>query len=180
MVKLVYTVHMYAKCIKFWLRLTCMDDTRYHRKAYNILLNLQRQNNSTCARSSRNVLFKFGFVSENDTPETEVHLLLTCQRYKALRDQLIPSKYCRQPSVFRFFLLLACTNESTMQKLLDFVYKALTTRKQSLSVSVAPYELKLFECSLLLLWAGRLTSKQSCLAFSLSPPPSPRSNPLQT
>ena len=39
-------------------------------------------------------------------------------------------------SMFNFFLLLACTNESTIQKLSLFVFKALTIRKQSLSVSV--------------------------------------------
>ncbi len=226
-------VHTYARCIKFWLRLTCMDDKRYPRKAYNMLLNLQRQNYNTWACSIRNVLYKFGFgvvwemqgvgdvksfIKEfkqrlidcfkqdwhsaleshdfynvyshfnhslvrspylsllnnisvrrvfarfrigmsalkfhylqyrpvihdrgincpfcNDTPETEVHFLLTCQKYKALRDELIPSKYYRQPSMFKFFLLLACTNESTIQKLSVFVFKALTIRKQSLSVSV--------------------------------------------
>ena len=35
-------VNTYARCIKFWLRLTCMDDGRYPRKAYDMLLNLQR------------------------------------------------------------------------------------------------------------------------------------------
>ena len=34
------------------------------------------------------------------------------------------------------FLLLACTNESYIQKLSIFVFKALTIRKQSLSVSM--------------------------------------------
>ena len=29
-------VNTYARCIKFWLRLTCMDDRRYPRKAYVI------------------------------------------------------------------------------------------------------------------------------------------------
>ena len=72
----------------------------------------------------------------NDTPETEVHSLLTCQKYKALRDELIPSKYYRQSSMFIFFLLLACANDSTIRKLSVFVFKALAIRKQSLSVSV--------------------------------------------
>ena len=38
-----------------------MDDRRYHRKAYNMLLNLQRQSYTTWACKVRNVLFKFGF-----------------------------------------------------------------------------------------------------------------------
>ena len=54
-------VNTYSRCIKFWLRLTCMDDGRYPRKAYNMLLNLQRQNYTTWACKVRNVLHKFGF-----------------------------------------------------------------------------------------------------------------------
>ena len=54
-------VHTYARCIKFWLCLTFMDDKRYPRKAYSMLLNLQRQNCNTWACSIRNVLYKFGF-----------------------------------------------------------------------------------------------------------------------
>ena len=54
-------VNTYARCIKFWLRLTCMDDRRYPRKAYNMLLNLRRQNYTTWACKVRNVLYKFGF-----------------------------------------------------------------------------------------------------------------------
>ena len=45
-------VNMYARRIKFWLHLLCMDDRRFPRKAYSMLLNLQRQNmglqNSKC------------------------------------------------------------------------------------------------------------------------------------
>jgi len=38
-----------------------MDDIRYPRKAYNMLLNLQRQNCTTWACKVRNVLYKSGF-----------------------------------------------------------------------------------------------------------------------
>ena len=38
-----------------------MDDKRYPRKAYNMLLNLHRQNYNTWACSIRNVLYKFVF-----------------------------------------------------------------------------------------------------------------------
>ena len=54
-------VNTYARCIKFWLHLTCMDDRRYSRKAYNMLLNLQRQSYTTWACKVRNVLYKCGF-----------------------------------------------------------------------------------------------------------------------
>ena len=51
-------VNTYARCIKFWLRLTCMDDRRYLRKANNMLLNLQRQNYITWACKVRNVFIQ--------------------------------------------------------------------------------------------------------------------------
>ena len=54
-------VHTYARYIKDWLCLTCMDDKMYPRKAYNMLLNLRRQNYNTCACSIRNVLYEFRF-----------------------------------------------------------------------------------------------------------------------
>ena len=38
-----------------------MDDNIYPRKAYNMLLNLQRQNYNTWACRIRNDLYKFGF-----------------------------------------------------------------------------------------------------------------------
>ena len=38
-----------------------MDDKMYPRKAYNMLLNIQKQNYTTCACSGRNVLYKFDF-----------------------------------------------------------------------------------------------------------------------
>ena len=227
-------VNTYARCIKFWLRLTCMDDGRYPRKAYNMLLNLQRQNYTTWACKVRNVLYKFGFgvvwemqgvgnvnlfikefklrlidcfiqdwhaalgshdfynVYSNfnqslvlsqylrtlnnisvrrvftrfrigmsalkchylqyrsfardrdincpfcNTPETEVHFLLVCPKYTALRNELIPPKYHRQPSMFKFSLLLASTNAPTIDKLSAFVFKALNTRKLNLSPSLDP------------------------------------------
>ena len=48
------------------LHRTCMDNKMYPRKAYNMLLNIQKQNYTTCACSGRNVLYKFdfGFVWE--------------------------------------------------------------------------------------------------------------------
>ena len=36
-------------------------DHRYHKKEYNMLLALQRQNHSTWACEVRNVLYRFGF-----------------------------------------------------------------------------------------------------------------------
>ena len=45
----------------FWLRLTWIDHKRYPREAYNMPLNLQRQNYNTWACSIWNVLYKFGF-----------------------------------------------------------------------------------------------------------------------
>ena len=213
-----------------------MDDRRYPRKAYNMLLNLQRGNYATWACKVRNVSYKFGFgvvwemqgvgnvklfikefmlrlldcfkqywlaalgshdfynVYSNfnqslvlsqylrtlnnismqrvftrfrigmsalqchylqyrsfardrdinctfcNTPETEVFyfILLVCPKYTASRDEIIPPKYHRQPSMFKFSLLLASTNAPTTEKLSTFVFKALNTRKLSLSPSLDP------------------------------------------
>ena len=73
-----------------------------------------------------------------NTPETEVHFLLVCPEHTALRDELIPPMYHRQPSMFKFSLLLASTNAPTIEKLSTFVFKALNTRKLSLSPSLDP------------------------------------------
>ena len=54
-------VNTYCRCIKYWLKLTMMDSKRYPRKAYNMLLFLQKQNYVTWACSVRNVLYRFGF-----------------------------------------------------------------------------------------------------------------------
>lgn len=54
-------VSTYSRCVKFWLRLAMLDNHRYPRKAYNMLLTLQRQNYDTWACGVRNVLFRFGF-----------------------------------------------------------------------------------------------------------------------
>ena len=72
-----------------------------------------------------------------NTPETEVLFLLVCPKHIALRDELIPPKYHRQPSMFKFSLLLARTNAPT-EKLSIFVFKALNTRKLSLRPSLDP------------------------------------------
>ena len=54
-------VNTYARCIKFWLCLTCVDDRRYPQKACDLLLDLQRQNHTTWACKVQNVLYKSGF-----------------------------------------------------------------------------------------------------------------------
>ena len=51
----------YIKCIKFWLKLTRHNDSRLCKKAYNMLLFLQRQNFVTWLDNVRNVLYRYGF-----------------------------------------------------------------------------------------------------------------------
>jgi exonuclease III len=54
-------VATYSRCVKFWLRLTMLNTDRLPKKAYNMLLSLQRQNYTTWACKVRNVLYRFGF-----------------------------------------------------------------------------------------------------------------------
>jgi hypothetical protein len=214
----------YSRCVKFWLRLTSMEDHRYPKKAYNSLLFLQRQNYTTWACKVRNVLYRFGFgivweaqgvgnvkafmlefktrlidcfkqdwssaLANHDfyytfslfkrevvcaqylslvrniavrrlftrlrfgmsplrghyvefrqdrmimtdcpfcvnTRETEVHFLLACPEYRDLRDDFIPPKYTRQPSLFKLVMLMSSSSETLLRNLANFVYKALAKR----------------------------------------------------
>jgi hypothetical protein len=54
-------VNTFAKCVKFWLRIVSMTDSRLPKKAYNMLLSLQKQNYSTWACDIRNVLYMYGY-----------------------------------------------------------------------------------------------------------------------
>ena len=51
----------YIKCIKFWLRILKLDNDRLSKKAYAMLIHLQKQNYDTWACNVRNVLYMFGF-----------------------------------------------------------------------------------------------------------------------
>ena len=207
-----------------------MDDTRLPKKAYNMLLFLQRQNYSTWACNVRNMLYMYGygFVWENqsvgnvklfiaqlkqrlidcyvqdwrsalsshsfyevyatyrdslemhshfrvipcvqvrkmltrfrigtlplrcnslnfqekrtrrntycpfchDQFETELHFLLVCPRYTQLRGQLIARKYYRQPSLFKFTLLMSNTNADVVKRVCMFVVKAYALRNADIS-----------------------------------------------
>jgi hypothetical protein len=223
-------VNAAEKCVKFWLRLLRLDDVRYSKKAYNMLLSLQRQNYNTWACQIRNTLYLHGFgivwemqgqigdvrafiscfkqrladcarqnwhasleshelysiyscfkqsfalssyllsvnniilrrtlarfrmgmsrlnghyleykdkrtVDAKKCPfdcnvlETEIHLLLVCPKYDAIRQELIPAKYVRSPSLFKFSLLMSCTSGTVCGKLSLFVYKAMCMREESM------------------------------------------------
>ena len=51
----------YCKCVKFWLKLTSQNHGRLSRKAYNMLVALQKQNFVTWVDNIRNVLYMYGF-----------------------------------------------------------------------------------------------------------------------
>ena len=217
-------VNTYVKCIKFWLRIVFMDEQRYPKKAYNMLMSLQRQNYTTWACQIRNMLYYYGFgvvweaqsvgntksflvqfkqrLVDNfsqdwhsaleshsfyevystfgqtlnmrtyfydikciavrkvftrfrlgmlplrahymnfngdynrnascpfcaDVPETEIHFLLACPKYNDLRFEFIARKYYRQPSKYKFALLLACPSRTVVMKLAVFIYKAYALR----------------------------------------------------
>ena len=219
-------VATHIKCIKFWFRLIQMDNTKYPKKAYDMLLNLQSHNYDTWACKVRNTLYRYGFghvweaqgvghlnmfitilrqrlidCFEQDwhagleshsffdvyssfkqtisischlniitniklrnvmsrfrigmsplkchflqyTPksnrelycpfctnvrETEMHFVLCCHKYENLRKELIPAKYYRLPSMFKFSLLLACENKVIVNRLSLFVSKALKLRHE--------------------------------------------------
>ena len=63
-----------------------------------------------------------------DVPETESHFLLSCPKYNDLRVEFIARKYYRQPSKFKFAMLLASPSRTVIMKLALFVYKAYALR----------------------------------------------------
>jgi hypothetical protein len=54
-------INTYIKCIKFWLRVVHMENSRYPKKAYNMLMSLENQNYTTWVADVRNTLFCYGF-----------------------------------------------------------------------------------------------------------------------
>eukprot|EP00745_Piridium_sociabile_P024605 TRINITY_DN39019_c0_g1_i2.p1 TRINITY_DN39019_c0_g1~~TRINITY_DN39019_c0_g1_i2.p1 ORF type:complete len:107 (-),score=0.38 TRINITY_DN39019_c0_g1_i2:22-342(-) len=66
-------------------------------------------------------------------PETEVHFLLQCPKYDDLRKELIPPKYHKHPSLFKFTLLMASENKPIVINVAYFIHKALDIRKHNLS-----------------------------------------------
>jgi hypothetical protein len=54
-------VHYYRRCIKYWLKLLHMPNTRYPKACYKMLLNLDRQGRVTWASHVRNLLCKYDF-----------------------------------------------------------------------------------------------------------------------
>jgi hypothetical protein len=225
-------VNAYIRCVKYWLRIVHLDESRYPRKAYNMLMLLESQNYSTWISDVRNTLYMYGFgvvweaqtvgnirifinifkerlidcykqdwhsaleshtfyniyssyatsislcpyvktiyninirklttrlrfglsplkghyLSFNfgpgverdincpfcpDKPESEYHFLLVCPKYNDLRNEFIPAKYYRSPSLFKMSLLLACEREKTVMQLSYFIYKAFDLRKHCLNV----------------------------------------------
>ena len=51
----------YVSCIKYWLRLTRMDETRFPRKAYSMLLLLHENGKFCWASQVRKTLYEHGF-----------------------------------------------------------------------------------------------------------------------
>jgi hypothetical protein len=54
-------LNSYVRCIRYWLKLTRMDDSRLPRKAYKMLFNLDSRGKSTWATNIRVCLCKYGF-----------------------------------------------------------------------------------------------------------------------
>ena len=54
-------VHYHRRCVKFWLKLLSMPDTRYPKACYNMLLSLDQVGRNTWAGSVRQLLCTYGF-----------------------------------------------------------------------------------------------------------------------
>ena len=63
-----------------------------------------------------------------ETQENELHFVLCCPMLSDLREQFIPAKFHKFPSLFRFSLLLASNNENIVRNLSVYLYKAFKLR----------------------------------------------------
>jgi hypothetical protein len=63
--------------------------------------------------------------------ESDVHFVFCCPALGSLRDRLIPLKYHRLPSLFRFVLLMSSTQENVVKQFALYLYKAFQLRSVS-------------------------------------------------
>ena len=54
-------IHYYKRCIKYWLKLLHMPDSRYPKACYNMLHSLDQQGRTTWASAVRQLLCKYGY-----------------------------------------------------------------------------------------------------------------------
>jgi hypothetical protein len=54
-------VEYVTKCVKYWLNVLIMDDTRYPKIVYKMLLNHDSVGRTNWASKVKNILFKYGF-----------------------------------------------------------------------------------------------------------------------
>ena len=64
--------------------------------------------------------------------EDEYHFLLKCPLYDELRAKYIPSKYCVNPNLHKFVLLMSCRNSNIILSTATFIYMAHLKRKVTL------------------------------------------------
>ena len=60
--------------------------------------------------------------------EDEYHFILECHKYDLLRQQYIPTYYCRRPNMVKFVELLTTENILVIKKLGIFIFKAFELR----------------------------------------------------
>ena len=65
--------------------------------------------------------------------ENEIHFVLCCQALNDIRHDLIKPKFYRMPSAHKFKILMSSRNETVIQNLCIFLYKAFSMREIALS-----------------------------------------------
>ena len=66
--------------------------------------------------------------------ENEFHILFRCPCYTALREELVPTKYSVNPSVYKMYMLFATRDEDVINAITQFVSKALRGRLKQKSI----------------------------------------------
>ena len=62
--------------------------------------------------------------------ETEIHFLLKCPKYAELREQLIPQKFARRPSLHSFSIIMASNCSALVFRLATYIFKAFEIRNK--------------------------------------------------
>ena len=72
-------------------------------------------------------------ICGNDV-ETEVHFMLVCPAYETIREQYIPGKYFRTPSLFKLVMLMASESKSVMLNVANYVRHSFDLRNKVLTL----------------------------------------------
>ena len=117
-------INAYVRAIRYWLKITRMNEKRLPHKAYLMLLHLDEQGKSNSVTKIRKTLFRFGFgyVWQNKGVQ-EVNLFIRCFRQK-LTDNCWQDWKSRidTSDIFNFYRLFKTNHVQAVYLSVDITY----------------------------------------------------------